>query len=127
MRDIQVFFSFANFYPQFIKGFSKIASSLTFMLTTSLIQSAKLLPLSIDVINNVEFGSSGSDKIIEKSLLLTKRTIRATSYLTSDAKIAFTQLRKTFIKIATFCHFDPKYYIWIETDTSRYAIDRVLN
>ena len=41
MRDIQVFFGFANFYWRFIQGFSKIARPLTLMLKTN--QSAKNL------------------------------------------------------------------------------------
>lgn len=32
VREIQIFFSFANFYHYFIKGFTKIAAVLTFML-----------------------------------------------------------------------------------------------
>ena len=35
IRDIQVFLGFANFYRQFIQGFSKIAASLTSMLKTT--------------------------------------------------------------------------------------------
>ena len=46
VRDIQVFFGFANFYRRFIQGFSRIAAPLTSMLKTlgsteSLIQSGK--------------------------------------------------------------------------------------
>ena len=36
VRDIQVFLGFANFYRQFIKGFSKIAAPLTSMLKTTM-------------------------------------------------------------------------------------------
>ena len=35
VRDIQVFLRFANFYWQFIQGFSRIAASLTSMLKTT--------------------------------------------------------------------------------------------
>ena len=35
MRDIQVFIGFANFYRQFIRGFSRIAALLTSMLKTT--------------------------------------------------------------------------------------------
>ena len=35
VRDIQVFLGFANFYWQFIQGFSKIAAPLTSMLKTT--------------------------------------------------------------------------------------------
>ena len=36
VRDIQVLLRFANFYRRFIKGFSKIAAPLTYMLKTTL-------------------------------------------------------------------------------------------
>lgn len=36
VQNIQVFISFTNFYRQFIKGFNKIASSLTLILGTTL-------------------------------------------------------------------------------------------
>ena len=35
VRDIQVFLGFANFYRQFLQGFSKIAASLTSILKTT--------------------------------------------------------------------------------------------
>ena len=37
VRDIQIFLGFANFYCQFIKGFSKIAAPLTSMLKTTML------------------------------------------------------------------------------------------
>ncbi len=42
VRDIQVFLGFANFYRQFIQGFSRLAAPLTSMLkTTSIVSPAK--------------------------------------------------------------------------------------
>ncbi len=35
IRDIQVFLGFANFYQQFIQGFSRLTVSLTSMLKTT--------------------------------------------------------------------------------------------
>ena len=35
VRDIQVFLGFANFYRQFIQGFSRLAAPLTSMLKTT--------------------------------------------------------------------------------------------
>lgn len=37
--------------------------------------------------------------------------VSKTDFFTFKAKIAFTQLRKTVIKISIFCYFYPKYYI----------------
>ena len=43
------------------------------------------------------------------------------------ASLAFTQLRKMFIKAPILYHFNPKHHIWIETDASGYVINRVLS
>lgn len=48
-----------------------------------------------------------------------------TSFFTPKAKIAFIQLRKAFIKVPIFCHSNPKYCIWIKTNTLSYTISRV--
>ena len=45
VRDIQVFFGFANFYRRFIQGFNKIVRPLTSMLRTT--KSAENLSLSM--------------------------------------------------------------------------------
>ncbi len=50
-----------------------------------------------------------------------------TDFLTPGAKKAFIHLWKTFTKTPILRHFDPKRHIRIETDTSRYAIGRVLS
>ena len=44
------------------------------------------------------------------------------SFLIPNAKMAFNHLRLVFTKILILWHFDPEYYIWIETDASGYAI-----
>ena len=49
------------------------------------------------------------------------------TFLTLNAKKAFNQLRQAFTKFLILCHFDPKCYIRIETDTSGYAIGGVLS
>ena len=62
--DIQVLLGFANFYWQFIQGFSKIAASLTLMLKTTM--SSQMLDankvLTADEIGGIEDG----DKLIKK-------------------------------------------------------------
>ena len=50
----------------------------------------------------------------------------SSDFLTPGAREAFNYLRLTFIKTLIFWHFDLKCYIWIEIDTSSYAIGRVL-
>ena len=52
---------------------------------------------------------------------------REPTFLTPGAKKAFNQLKQVFTKAPIFQHFDPEYYIQIETDTSSYAIRAVLS
>ena len=48
-------------------------------------------------------------------------------FLISKTKKSFIYLQKTFIKAQIFDYFDPKHYICIKTNTSRYIINRVLS
>ena len=50
-----------------------------------------------------------------------------TDFLTPKAKKTFIYLKKTFTKALILRHFDPKYYIQIETNALGYAISRVLS
>ena len=98
MRDIQVFFGFANFYRRFIQGFSKIIGSFTSMLRTT--QLAENLSLSMD--EDAEVGSiSGGDckdKTVKKLPLISKNSNGVMGYLTPKARLAFTQLKIAFTK-----------------------------
>ena len=127
MNDIQVFLRCVNFYQRFIQGFNKIAGSLTSMLRTT--WSAK--NLSSLIAKNAEVSSIGGgdceDKTVERSPFISKNSNKAASYLTPEARLAFTQLKKVFSKAPILQQFDPKCHIWIETDTSSYAIGRVLS
>ncbi len=49
------------------------------------------------------------------------------SFLTADARKAFTKLRQAFVEAPILNHFDPERHIRIETDTSGYAIDGILS
>ena len=126
MRNIQVFFGFANFYWHFIQGFNKIAGPLTLMLRTT--QSAQNLASLMTKDTEVGSISTGNcrDKTVKKSPLTSKNSNRAISYLTPKARLAFTQLRKAFTKTSILWHFAQECYIRIETDTSSYAIAGVL-
>ena len=48
-------------------------------------------------------------------------------YLTSNAKIAFTQLENAFTKVLILYHFDLESYIQINTDASDYITGKVLS
>ena len=49
------------------------------------------------------------------------------SFLITNARIAFNHLWLALTKAPILQIFDPKYYIWIETDVLSYAISGVLN
>ena len=80
---------------------------------------------------DAEIGSVGGgdckDEMVKRSSLTSKNSNRATSYLTSKARFAFTQLKKAFIKAPILQHFDPECHIRIEIDVSGYVIGGVLS
>lgn len=39
--------------------------------------------------------------------------VSKTDFVTSKARVAFTQMKKTFIKILIFCYLNLKCHIWI--------------
>ena len=154
IRDIQVFLDFANFYQCFIQGLSKIAGLLTLMLKTiRLTNLSTILQLLIDMADKNEVGRGKSDgnetnlsnlsvskRFTGASYLTsggtkkgggnTKKGVKATkssNYLILDANKAYNHLQHAFIQVPIFKHFDPKRHIQIEINTSRYAINRVLN
>ena len=43
------------------------------------------------------------------------------------ARLAFTKLRQAFVKTPILYYYDPKCHIWIKTNVSRYAINRILS
>ena len=111
VRDIQIFISFANFYWQFIWGFSGIAAPLT-----SILKMTGLLDSSPRDDDNKIVGV-GRDRNLSKSKML-KNTkseiqtrIKATGksmFPTFGAKRVFNQLRQAFTKVPIFQHFDLK-------------------
>ncbi len=49
------------------------------------------------------------------------------SFLTFEARKAFTKLRQAFVEAPILNHFDPERHIQIETDVSGYAISGILS
>lgn len=49
------------------------------------------------------------------------------SFLISNVRMAFNRLRLIFTEAPILWHFNPKCYIWIEIDTSSYAIGDILS
>ena len=140
VRDIQVFLGFANFYWQFIQGFTYIAAPLTSMLKT--IRSTRSVANPEKTESEVS-GNSVVGNIIDsgeainptkrknqakttKSKILVKfknhdfpkfKTEEAgTGFFTPKARLAFTQLRQAFVKVSILHHFDIESHIWIETN-----------
>ena len=48
-------------------------------------------------------------------------------FLTLDIRTAFNHLWLAFTKALILQYFDPECHIWIKTDTSSYAISKMLN
>ena len=73
----------------------------------------------------IDEGSNSKDKMIKRSP--SKNSNKTTSYLTPEARLAFTKLRKILTKALILQHFDLESHIRIETDVSDYAIGGVLS
>ena len=121
VQDIQVFFGFANFYHQFIQGFSRIAALCISMLKTSgstesLTQLGEGLvrveddskagydgsKLNKSEIDDGEVGGGEVDDEVEKKgqktfkskkLFKSKKTVESSNFFTPGARLAFTKLR----------------------------------
>ena len=143
VRDIQVFLGFANFYRRFIQGFSRIAAPLTSMLKTSSTESAEPKKGVVGVgggsragrdrdgldgsrMDDVEV-DGGEVEVGKKGQNLSKFKKTESGFLISEVRMAFTELRLTFIKALILHHFDTEHYIRVETDVSGYAIGRILS
>ena len=127
IRDIQLFIGFANFYRRFIQGFSKITAPLTSILKTSPQPAGALPATAVD--DSEVIGSSGGNEGKSAKSDFTKpvRGAEEPSFLTPNARRAFTQLRQAFTEAPILRHFDPKCHIRIETDASGYTIGGVLS
>ena len=153
VKDIQVFLEFANFYWRFIKGLNCIAALLTSMLkTTGSTESATSLEETEGEVggnsvvgNSIVGGGEATNPTkgknqakMTKSKILVKsknpdfppnsRNKEAgTGFLTSEARLAFIQLRQAFVKVPILHYFDLESHIRIETDASGYAIGSILS
>ena len=124
------------------------------MLKTSSIELAKLRKGGVGVCDDSKAGCSGNeidesemddvevdgnenevDKV-EKKVQKTsksknssksKKIVRSSDFLTPGNKLVFIKLRQAFLKAPIFYHFDPERHIWIQMDTSGYAIGGVLS
>ena len=127
IRDIQLFIEFANFYRRFIQGFSKIAAPLISMLKTSPQPAGTLPATAVDNSKFVETSGGNERKSAKSDFTKPVRKAEEPSFLTPDARQAFTQLRQAFTKAPILQHFDSEHYIQIKTDASGYVISGVLS
>ena len=147
--DIEIFLNFANLYWQFIQGFSKMAISLTSILKTIVLPerlTIKWLGVSDSEVNKFDVGddmkhikkskkTSKSPNLAKWGKKLSKSwnstnfnaTETRPKFLTFDTRTDFNCLWLAFIEAQILWYFDPKCYIWIETDALGYAISRVLS
>ena len=79
--------------------------------------------------NSEVIRSSGGNerKSAKSNFIKPVREAEEPSFLTPDARRAFTQLRQAFTEAPILRHFDPERHIRIETDASGYAIGGVLS
>ncbi len=96
VREVQSFLGFANFYRRFVKGFSRLAHSLT------------------DT-------TEGAAQRKKKDLALRKEDL-----LTPEALRYYQQVIATFSNSPFLVHFDAKRPIRLETDALGYAISGIL-
>ena len=151
-----MFLGFANFYRRFIKGFNRIAATLTSMLRTSgSIEPSTRLGKGIvgagtdsrdrrdgnkldgseldgDKVDGGEFEVDEVGKKVQKTsksknLSKSNKAVEPLDFLTPGAKPAFTKLRQAFLKASILHHFNPERHFRIETDVSGYAIGRILS
>lgn len=72
----------------------------------------------------------GSDKINNRITNLSSSTKKMSSkvdFFNSKASLAFTQLRKAFIKALILHYFNLKLYMQIKTNIAGYIIDKILS
>ena len=149
VQNIQIFLGFANFYKQFIKEFSQIATSLILRLKISSIKSAKPKKGRVGIgngsrarcngskidgsevdsneIEDYEVGKKVQKTTKSKNLSKSKKTVGSLNFFTFKAKLPFIKLRQVFFKARILYHFNLERYIWIKTDVLGYAIGGIFS
>ena len=143
-----MFLGFANFYRQFIQGFSRITAPINSILRTGKprkgrvgvggdsragrgeteVNGSGMDDIEVDDIEVEvdEVGKKDRKTFESKNLSKSKKTV-VSDFLTPGVKLAFTKLRQTFLKALILYHFDLERHIRIETDALGYAIGGVLS
>ena len=66
-------------------------------------------------------------KLFKSRNLSNNGATKEPQFLTIKTRETFNPLKQAFIEAPILLYFDLKYYIWIETDVSSYAISDVLS
>ena len=111
--------SFANFYRRFIRGFSKIAASLTKLTKVNVQERSS----SDRVVSNAQQNT----RIAFERTKSNEKNSQSSFVLTPETKKAFEELKMVFTTAPILRHFNSKLSIRIETDTSSYVIDDILS
>ena len=101
VRDIQVFIGFANFYQQFIQGFSRIAARLTLMLKTTGSSDSAQRDDDDEVVRgggDKNLSKSKKSKNTKSGIQTRIEAIGEPTFLTPGAREALNQLRQAFTK-----------------------------
>ena len=94
---------------------------------THIQQTGALLSTGVDNSEVVSDSDRNDEKLFKSNFTKIVRKTEKFSFLTSDTRLIFTQLRYLFTKAPILQHFDSKYHIQIKIDTSDYTIDGVLS
>ena len=97
------------------------------MLKTSPQLSDALPATGIDNSEVVRSSGRNKKKLAKSDFTKPVRRAEEPSFLTSNTRQAFTQLRQAFTKAPILQHFDFEHYIRIKTDASSYTIGGVLS
>ena len=82
---------------------------------------------SIDNSEVVRNSSKNEGKLAKSDFTKPMRRVEESSFLTTDAQQAFTQLGQAFIEAPILRHFDLERYIQIKIDASGYTIGGVFS
>ena len=138
------FLGFANFYRQFIQGFSRFATPRIFILKIASV--ADLAVGDKQDSQEIQIENWDEKKPTQKNCKSQRTTkskkwiwakkaeasraknlVQSGMFFITNARKAFTKLRLPFIVAPILNYFDPECHIWIETDTLGYVISRILS
>ena len=97
------------------------------MLKTSPQPAGTLPATAIDDSEVVRNSGGNEGKSAKSDFTKPVRRVEEPSFLTLDARQAFTQLRQAFTEAPILQHFDPEHHIRIKTDAPDHAMGGILS